>query len=183
MIIFPTIHLACLDCWTLFVSSCGRSLMLQPWKTELIYMLSYGRESPLSLGGVDKNDRFFEMWSYWIEFPGVIPVKAWERLWEVREVIFCQARALCLFTFECLLQVRRYPSLLLVDILWSRSEVFLKVWILRVWGFLFWLLTLIREMISTEFDTFWNGIAKLSFMTAVVTPVALEWATLSSTVC
>jgi hypothetical protein len=51
-----------------------------------------------------------------------------------------------------------YIWMLEVDILWRRSDVFLKVWILKVGGggFLFWFLTLTREIISTEFDTFCN---------------------------
>jgi hypothetical protein len=36
------------------------------------------------------------------------------------------------------------------------------------------------EMVSAAFDTFWDDVANLSFMTEVLISVALEWVTQSS---
>jgi hypothetical protein len=45
---------------------------------------------------------------------------------------------------------------------------------------LFRLLTFTGKVVSSAFDTFWVEIAKLSFMSKVMTSVALEWATQSN---
>jgi hypothetical protein len=52
----------------------------------------------------------------------------------------------------------------------------------HIYRVFFRFLALSGKVVPSKFDTFWGESAKLSFMTKVLTFVALEWATLSSIV-
>lgn len=104
-------------------------------------------------------------------------VKAWWRLREVEEVVFCLARSI-LFV---------YIGMFVTDQLWCMHTIcscftscevarmlFETVYTFRT--ILFWFLAYTWWLVSATFDTFWSEIPTVKFMTEVLMPVTLEQA-------
>jgi hypothetical protein len=182
MAIFPAINLTCRNDWTIFSSVCRRSLMLQPWKLEVISLISSEREFPLFLCALFCGRMLVRLidfpivWGSRIYFPGVMPVKTWGRMWEVEEVVSWQA--------SCIMFV--YTSVFFRSWLWSLASHPVKLLGYCLWQFahigvvLVWSLVFTGEKVSAAFRTFWSETGKLSFVTKVLTSVALERATQSN---